>query len=119
MDKSGNDRRIDYIEIPVTDIERAKGFYGAVFGWPFQDWGNEYSSFNDGRLDGGLMKVDTVTPGGVLVIMYANDLEETLERVKSAGGKIKQPIFGFPGGRRFHFTDPDGHELGVWSETRE
>lgn len=110
------DNRIDYIELPTVDITEAKRFYGEVFGWTFVDYGPDYTSFNDGRLDGGFRKEPAVTRGGPLVIIYSVNIELTKERVKSAGGTILQDIFDFPGGRRFHFSDPSGNELAVWSD---
>jgi predicted enzyme related to lactoylglutathione lyase len=115
MAKSVNDRRIDYIEMNVADIERSKAFYGRAFGWTFKDYGPNYCEFRDGRLTGGFTTGATPTPGGPLVILYADDLEDMQRRVESAGGRIAKPIFEFPGGRRFHFLDPDGYELAVWS----
>jgi predicted enzyme related to lactoylglutathione lyase len=110
------DKRIDYIEIPTLDLIEAKRFYGDVFGWKFVDYGPDYSSFNDGRLDGGFRKEATIRAGGLLIIIYSVNLELIRETVKSAGGAIVQDIFEFPGGRRFHFTDPSGNELAVWSD---
>lgn len=115
-DPTQHDRRIDYIEFPARDLEAMKRFYGDAFGWTFQDWGADYVSFADGRLTGGFRREDAVTAGGPLVVLYAVDLERTEAAVKAAGGKIAKGIFAFPGGRRFHFTDPSGHELAVWSE---
>jgi predicted enzyme related to lactoylglutathione lyase len=109
------DRRIDNIEFAVTDIERAKKFYGEAFGWSFTDFGPEYCEFNDGRLTGGFTTLGAVKPGGPLVILYADDLEGIQKRLEDLGAPIVRPIFSFPGGRRFHFTDPDGYELAVWS----
>jgi uncharacterized protein len=111
-----NNHRIDYVELSVADIPAAKAFYHAAFGWPFQDYGPTYAAFNDGRLDGGLQSDPTERGKAPLVILYATDLEATLERVTAAGGKVVKPIFSFPGGRRFHFTDPAGNELAVWSD---
>jgi uncharacterized protein len=111
-----HDRRIDYIELSVTDVEKAKQFYGAAFGWRFEDYGPDYASFADGRLAGGLSKADRVRPGGPLVVLFAVDLEATERRVLEAGGKIVRATFSFPGGRRFHFSDPSGNELAVWSD---
>jgi predicted enzyme related to lactoylglutathione lyase len=111
-----NDRRIDYIEFPATDIAATKAFYGAVFGWTFEDYGPAYIAFHDGRLAGGFTTGAAVQPNGVLVVCYADDLEATLARVRAAGGRIVKDIFSFPGGRRFHFTDPNGNELSVWTD---
>jgi predicted enzyme related to lactoylglutathione lyase len=108
--------RIDYFEFNVADIPRSKAFYGAAFGWSFTDYGPDYCEFNDGRLRGGFTTKGPTIPGGPLIVLHAANLETALTRVEKAGGKIRRSIFEFPGGRRFHFTDPDGYELGVWSE---
>ncbi|MBD0416910.1 VOC family protein [Oryzicola mucosus] len=115
-DKSA-DRKIDYIEFNVADIGASKAFYGEAFGWTFTDYGPDYCEFQDGRLTGGFAKSDTVSAkGGPLVILFATDIEDAERRVKDAGGAIVAPVFSFPGGRRFHFADPDGYELAVWSD---
>ena len=114
------DSRINYIELPAADIGNTKSFYGSVFGWTFEDYGEDYCAFNDGRLDGGFyrssLKSDS-SKGAALVILYATDLEATLERIVAAGAQICRPVFSFPGGRRFHFLDPSGNELAVWSDS--
>jgi uncharacterized protein len=114
--------QMDYIEFPATDIEATKRFYHTVFGWDFQDWGPTYTSFHDGRLGGGF-NAEAKAAGaegqrtrGTLVVIYAAALEDTYAKVKAAGGKIVRETFDFPGGRRFHFADPNGNELAVWSE---
>jgi predicted enzyme related to lactoylglutathione lyase len=112
--------RMDYIEFPATDVEATKRFYHEVFGWDFTDYGPGYTSFHDGRLGGGFNTEAQVASSGkttgVLVVLYAKSLEETYNKVKTAGGKIVRETFEFPGGRRFHFSDPNGNELAVWSE---
>ena len=111
-----HDRRIDYIEIAATDIEATKRFYQSVFGWKFTDYGPDYTSFEDGRITGGFYKADSARPGSVLVVMFAVDLGAMEKKVRDARAKIVKPIFSFPGGRRFHFADPSGNELAVWSD---
>ena len=112
------EQRIDYVEIPVTDPVAARDFFGKLFGWSFEDWGPDYVSFNDGRLDGGFRRSDAPAPGsGVLVVFYSSDLERDRDRVVELGATISTDIFGFPGGRRFHFTDPTGNEYAIWSES--
>lgn len=108
------DGKLDYIELPGGDLPASKAFYGAAFGWTFTDYGPEYAAFDEG-MDGGLdAQADGVrTP---LPILFARDLEAMLAKVEAAGGVIVKPIFAFPGGRRFHFRDPAGNELAVWSE---
>ncbi len=91
MSQAEQDRRVDYIEFLSTNIEETKRFYSRVFGWEFTDYGPDYTSFTDGRLGGGFS-------------------------VASEVGQIVRQVFEFPGGRRFHFTDPSGNELAVWSD---
>lgn len=116
MSHPENNYRVDYIEFPATDIAATKSFYAAAFGWKFQDFGADYTSFNDGRLGGGFWTESKVVKGGPLIVLYATELETTKQKVVTAGGKITKDVFEFPGGKRFHFTDPNGNELAVWSE---
>lgn len=109
------DGKIDYVELPGGDMAATKAFYAQAFGWAFQDYGPDYQAFNEG-LDGGFHTEATAPRKPPLVILYAHDLEAMEARVKAAGGVISTPIFSFPGGRRFHFQDPAGNELAVWSE---
>ncbi|HEV8266144.1 MAG TPA: VOC family protein [Gemmatimonadales bacterium] len=111
-----HDRRIDYVEMAATSIGDTKRFYSDVFGWKFTDYGPDYTSFEDGRLTGGFYKADAARAGTVLVVMFALDLAAVEQRVRAAGGRIVKPVFSFPGGRRFHFADPSGNELAVWSD---
>lgn len=114
------ENRIDYVEIPVTDLKKTREFFASLFGWTFQEWGDEYMSFNDGRLDGGFRRSEEPAPStGVLVVFYSEDLERDVEKVKDLGASISQDIFAFPGGRRFHFIDPVGTEYAIWSENLE
>jgi uncharacterized protein len=110
------DRQIDYIEFPAVDIEKTKDFYTRVFGWKFTDYGPDYTSFEDGRISGGFSKTDKVTSGGPLVVIYALDIVGAEAQVRAEGGTIVKEPFPFPGGRRFHFSDPSGNELAVWSD---
>lgn len=114
-----DDQKIDYIEFPADDFDAIQAFYEKAFGWAFVDYGPEYRSFTDGKLDGGFRRADntaTVAGGSALVVLYATDLEATRQKVIDSGGSISVDIFSFPGGRRFQFTDPHGNELGVWSD---
>jgi predicted enzyme related to lactoylglutathione lyase len=110
--------KINYVELPATNLEATKAFFQAAFGWTFVDYGPGYASFSDQGLDGGFFTSDLVatTEGGsALIIFYSDALEETQAKVESAGGNIAKPIFSFPGGRRFHFIEPSGNEFAVWS----
>lgn len=113
------DSRINYVELPAEDFAKAKAFYGEVFGWTFEDYGDCYCAFNDGTMDGGFYRSSLHSDSGqgaALVVLYAENLEATQERITEAGGELCKPIFSFPGGRRFHFLDPNRNELAVWSD---
>lgn len=113
------DGKINYVEMPASDLEATKRFFSAAFGWGFVDYGPDYVALDQAGLDGGFYRSDKVAStanGSVLVILYSSALEASLAQVKAAGGTIVQEIFAFPGGRRFHFTDPNGNEFAVWSE---
>ncbi|TKI07258.1 VOC family protein [Martelella alba] len=117
MKEIGGNGQIDYVEFNVSDLARTKAFYGEVFGWIFTDYGPTYTEFSDGRITGGFTTTETITPhGGPLVIFYAENLHQTLQKLQAAGAEIVKPVFAFPGGQRFHFKDPDGYVLGVWTE---
>jgi predicted enzyme related to lactoylglutathione lyase len=108
------DGKLDYLEMPGGDTPATKAFYGAAFGWRFVDYGPTYAAFSEG-LDGGFDgDAQAARP---LPVLFATDLNAMQARVEAAGGVIIKPIFDFPGGRRFHFRDPAGNELAVWSET--
>jgi predicted enzyme related to lactoylglutathione lyase len=116
MGQTEHDRRVDYIEFASRDLATTKAFYKSVFGWQFTDFGPDYTSFKDGRLGGGFRSDIEPTGGGALVVMFSIDIEALLQSVVANGGTIVKEIFSFPGGRRFHFTDPSGNELAVWSD---
>jgi predicted enzyme related to lactoylglutathione lyase len=100
-------------------MEATKKFYGDVFGWTFEDYGPDYTSFYDGRLAGGFTKASPTPSQGTLLVIYAGDLAAVQLKIKAAGGAIVKETFSFPGGRRFHFTDPNGNQLAVWSDVEE
>jgi predicted enzyme related to lactoylglutathione lyase len=113
------DKKIDYIELPAANFDAVQSFYEKAFGWSFTDYGPDYRAFTDGETAGGFYKSElrsTTENGAALVVLYAEDLEETRDTVITAGGVIVKEIFSFPGGRRFHFADPNGNELAVWSD---
>ncbi|WP_061963396.1 VOC family protein [Demequina aurantiaca] len=106
----------DYIEIPTHDIGAAEAFYRDAFGWRFTAYGPGYLGIvsPNGREIGGISLGGQAGSGDLLVILYSRDLEASRDAVRAAGGTIRRDIFQFPGGRRFHFADPSGNELGVW-----
>lgn len=111
--------KINYVEFPTKDIEATRVFFNKAFGWQFTDYGPDYIAFSNEGLDGGFYKSDlTVSSekGSALIVFYSNNLEQTQSKIEEAGGTIIKPIFSFPGGRRFHFGDPNGNEYAVWSD---
>ncbi|MCB0907464.1 MAG: VOC family protein [Nocardioidaceae bacterium] len=109
---------LDYVEINVSDLATARSFYGSAFGWAFNDYGPTYAGIRspDGEGEvGGLNATQPPGPGGPLVLLFSDDLDATVEAVTAAGGTIASGPYEFPGGRRFHFADPSGNVLGVWS----
>ncbi|CAD0301795.1 VOC family protein [Xanthomonas hortorum] len=115
MTDNAPQHRIDYLEFAVDSIAIAKTFYAQAFDWTFQDYGPDYCEFRDGRLTGGFFH-GPAQPGGALVVLASDDLDHSQARIEAAGGKITKPLFAFPGGRRFHFADPHGYALAVWSK---
>jgi len=111
---------IDYVEIPVTDLNKARDFFSELFGWSFESWGDDYMSFNDGRFDGGFRRAAEPAPSNsVLLVFFSADLERDFARVQELGAAISEEIFPFPGGRRFQFIDPTGNEFAIWSAVSE
>ena len=111
--------KINYIELPCRDMAATKAFFSQVFGWGFINYGPEYMAFENAGIDGGYYQSEQkalTKDGSALVVLYSAALEKTVAEVKSAGGHIVKDIFSFPGGRRFHFTDPSGNEYAVWSD---
>lgn len=111
--------KINYVEFPAKDLEKTKTFFSEVFEWSFEDYGSEYTAFSNQGLDGGFFKSEqhaSTHSGSALIVFFSNDLQKTLEKIELAGGTIVKPIFAFPGGRRFHFCDPNENEYAVWSD---
>ncbi len=111
-----NHEKINYVEFPSKDIEVTKEFFTSVFGWSFVDYGPEYAAFSNAGIDGGFFKSDLTSSsekGGALIVFYSKELEKTQSKIEDAGGSLLKPIYPFPGGRRFHFTDPGGNEYAV------
>ena len=111
---------IDYVELTVTDLAAAKRFYADAFGWGFTDYGPAYAGIRnpsgEGEVGGLRHDAHAAAAGGPLVLLFSSDLDGTVAAVEAAGGQVVAGPYEFPGGRRFHFRDPSGNELGVWSE---
>ena len=110
------DNHINYVEFKAKDIEQIKAFYTSAFGWTFMDYGPTYAAFSESGLQGGFELWEGEIVNGVLVVLFHNNLEAIKAKVIESKGFISKDIFSFPGGRRFHFKDPSGNELAVWSD---
>jgi uncharacterized protein len=119
MNKSTRVNCIDFIEFPASSTSKlhdCKQFYGDVFGWRFQDWGDDYSDTKDSGVGSGFNADPAHRPAQTLVVIYSDDLDKTRQQVQAAEAVVTKDIFSFPGGRRFQFKDPAGNELAVWSD---
>ena len=111
--------KINYVEYPARDLAATRRFFQQAFGWAFEDYGPDYVAFADQGVDGGFYRSDMAartSDGSALVVFYSENLEATLAKVVDAGGEVVKPIFAFPGGRRFHFSEPSGNEFAVWAQ---
>ena len=111
--------RLDYVELPATDIAATRGFYERAFGWTMTEFAPTYSATTTGDTDVGLQSSPPDRPEAPLPVIQVKDLESALAAVEGAGGQIVKPIRACPGGRRFHFKDPSGNELAVWEAAPE
>ena len=113
--------KINYVEFPSKNIKATKTFFETVFGWSFVDYGPDYTAFSNEGINGGFYKSDlsaSTATGSALIVFYSKDLEQTQSKIEAAGGSVLKPVFSFPGGRRFHFGDPNGNEYAVWSDVK-
>lgn len=112
--------KINYLEFPSRDLGKTKAFFTEALGWEFTDYGPEYAAFANAGIDGGFYQTDKIIStdnGSALVVFYSENLGQTQANLLAAGGQILKPVFSFPGGRRFHFADPNGNEFAVWSDS--
>lgn len=107
---------INYVEFKAKDLEIIKKFYNHCFDWVFTDYGPTYVSFSESGLEGGFEKTEGIIVNGALTVLYHQDLNQMKDKIINAGGTISKDIFSFPGGHRFHFIDPSGNELAIWSD---
>jgi len=113
---STKDNHISYVEFKAKDLEKIKDFYTKSFDWTFTDYGPTYIAFSESGLQGGFEKTEDEILNGALIVLYHKDLDKIKNKITTFGGEISKAIFSFPGGRRFHFIDPSGNELAVWSD---
>ncbi|HEX8487125.1 MAG TPA: VOC family protein [Propionibacteriaceae bacterium] len=119
-----------HFEIPADDLERAKGFYGSVFGWQLETIpmpGGDYTGVTTtpvdeqtmmptqpGAINGGMMLRDEITPAPVLTI-DVEGIDDALREIEARGGSTVKPRTLIPGMGAFaYFKDPEGNVLGLW-----
>ena len=120
MSNQPQHHRIDYVEFASTDPQASCDFFASVFGWRFTWYGPDYVAFHGAGLEGGIYRADLrsrACDGGALIVFYSRDLDASLALVRQHGASISKPVFSFPGGRRFHFLEPAGNELAIWSDS--
>ncbi len=110
------DNYINYVEFKANDLDKIKGFYTKIFNWSFTDYGPTYIAFSESGLEGGFEKTENEIKNGALIVLYHQNLDSVKNKITEVGGEISKDIFSFPGGHRFHFVDPSGNELAVWSD---
>ncbi|KZZ46613.1 MAG: VOC family protein [Saccharospirillaceae bacterium] len=111
--------KINYVEFPTCDMRATRNFFVDAFGWQFQDFGPDYMAFSRQGIEGGFFRANLrscTQNGAALLVLYSQNLEATKASIEKAGGRIVKDVFDFPGGRRFHFSEPSGNELAVWSD---
>jgi predicted enzyme related to lactoylglutathione lyase len=106
--------RLDYVELPATDVPATRAFYERAFGWTMTEFAPTYAATTSGDTDIGLDGDPADRPAAPLPVIRVSDIDSAQREVESAGGTILKPIFAFPGGRRFHFRDPSGNEVAAW-----
>ncbi|MHA2252622.1 MAG: VOC family protein [Candidatus Kariarchaeaceae archaeon] len=114
---------VSHVEIPVTDIAKAKKFYSKVFNWEgmMQDFSEDYVLVHDEkqpeRPSFGLFKSEEIIENRVVVTMGVADIEDTMKKVKAAGGEQTRekyeiaPEIGFAA----NFKDNFGNIWGLHS----
>jgi predicted enzyme related to lactoylglutathione lyase len=113
--------RLRHLAINADDVQRAKGFYEAVFGWRFEPWGPldyyQVKNVGDGFL-GALQGRRELKPGhrmlGFEATMAVEDIAATIAAVEAAGGKVVTPPIYIEGvGRLIYFEDTEGNLVGA------
>jgi predicted enzyme related to lactoylglutathione lyase len=111
--------RLDYVELPATDVPATRSFYEQAFGWTMTEFAPTYAATTTGDTDLGLDGDPADRPKAPLAVIRVKGIEEAQAAVEKSGGRIVKPIYAFPGGRRFHFIDPSGNELAAWETVAE
>jgi predicted enzyme related to lactoylglutathione lyase len=125
--------KVVHFEIPADDVDRAKEFYGSIFGWQLQTMqmeGGEYTiamttpideqsqlPTEPGAINGGLMRRDEHTPTPIITIQV-DAIDDALQRIGSQGGTVVRPRTAIPGMGAFgYFKDTEGNVMGLWETT--
>jgi predicted enzyme related to lactoylglutathione lyase len=116
---------IVHLEIPATNTKEASEFYSNVFGWKIEHDPNfDYYQFKpEPGPGGGFVNVGpadqmnvSYDPGDVLIYIDSDDIDQTLNKITSLGGKTTLPKTEIPGIGWFGvFTDPTGNRIGLFT----
>ena len=106
--------KIDYVEFPSSDRTKTSSFFRAAFGWGMTSYGPDYDGLENAGIDGGVDQGEGRV-AATMAIVRSDDLDDAERRVIAAGGVITRSQYDFPGGRRFHFREPGGNEMAVWT----
>jgi len=107
---------VTWWEVPVQDLEKAKTFYTAVFGWGYAPFGEGYEGILAGeQMIGGLSTSEEPVTDGVRIYVQVDDMEGTFAKVESSGGAVKTPRTEIGGDMGWwgNFTDPEGRVIGL------
>ena len=125
-------RKVVHFEIPADDLERAKEFYGSVFGWELADMPEmDYTVVKTtpvdeqtqlpsepGAINGGMYRRSADAPSMPVLTIDVNSVDDALKEIEAAGGRVLRPRTEIPGMGAFaYFTDPEGNALGLWENT--
>jgi len=103
--------KLCFVELPTATLAPSKAFYAQAFGMAMTDFGPTYSCTLGDGVDLGLQADPAEASAAPLPVIEVGSLVDAERAVIAAGGTITLAAFSFPGGRRFHFTDPGGNEL--------
>lgn len=109
--------KVEWLEIPAPDLERAGAFYSTVFGWQISRFSSDYWVFQAGNLHGGLMKNRPVSDDGIRFSITVEEITAVLREIEAAGGEIIREKYNLGEELGFCalFKDPNGNRIELWS----
>lgn len=120
--------RVVHFEIQADNPERAAKFYTNVFGWKFEQWGDQkywmiMTAEKDSQepgINGGLLPRPAKTPpqecgtNAYVCTIEVDNFDEIAKKVETAGGVVAMPKFALPGvAWQGYFLDTEGNTFGL------